>query len=146
MKKISNHGASKTAIFVLVIVFVITSIGCAMFGGKKVSGPELGPVSDLQAILNTFPPITMAGKLVKINFGGDNWQATTDGKLFLAGLFASEDEEGRTIISLTQTHIYSDKQNPVTKKDVGWVPTPGDAITFLEYRPGPPATLLPKSD
>jgi hypothetical protein len=126
------------SIFILVLVLAITFVvmGCA-------SGPKLGEPTELQQLLNELPEVPVAGKSVKFEFGGEGWISRVDGKEFLAGTFASEDTADGSILTLTQTHIYSDEQKPGIGGDVGWVKTPGPAIV-LEYKKGPPAGLTTK--
>jgi hypothetical protein len=61
----------------------------------------------------------------------------------MAGTYVSEDTETGSVLTLTQTHLYTDTVNPLTKKAVGWVSSSGPKI-LLEYKKGPPETLLPK--
>jgi len=121
----------KKVLFFLVVVTALTAVlvvSCAS------SDPQLGSPTPLQQILNTLPEITIAGKNVKLQFGGDTWIAKESGKNVLAGTFISEDTEGGSTITLKQTHVYS---------SVGWVKTPGPTIV-LEYKEGPPASFSTK--
>jgi hypothetical protein len=128
----------KSSLMFLVLALFITGIitGCA-------SAPELGEATELQQILNALPAVPVAGKNLKFEFRGDVWISKVDGKDFSLGAFKSEDNELGSIITLTQTHLYSDKQKPGVGGDVGWVGTPGPEIV-LEYIKGPPAKLSPK--
>jgi hypothetical protein len=121
---------------VLVLSFTNIMIGCA-------SAPKLDTPTQLQQVLNRLPEIPVAGKNVKFEFGGDVWISKVNGKEFLAGTFKSEENAGGSILTLTQTHIYSDQQKPGIGGDVGWVKTPGPEIV-LEYKKGPPETLTVK--
>jgi hypothetical protein len=126
--------------FMFVTVLVLSSIaimaGCA-------SGPKLGKANELQVVLNSLPAVPIAGKQVKFEFGGDTWITNVNGKGFLAGTITFEETAEGAVITLSQTHIYSDKQKPGVGGDVGWVKTPGPKIV-LEYKKGPPATLAVK--
>jgi hypothetical protein len=97
----------------------------------------------LQKILNEIPAIPVAGKNVKFEFGGDVWISRVDGKYFLAGTFVSEDNDSGSLLTLTQTHLYSDEQKPGIGGDVGWIDTPGPEIV-LDYKKGPPVALAVK--
>jgi hypothetical protein len=123
-----------SAFVLLLALFTISvMIGCA-------SGPKLGSPTPLQQALNALPEVTVAGKNLKFEFGGDAWIAKVDGKNFMAGTFTSEDTANGSILTLKQTHIYSTEQKPGIGGDVGWVKTPGPDIS-LAYTKGPPDTL-----
>ena len=127
----------KLNIYVLAAILVLAvsaiTIGCA-------SGPKLGTATPLQQALNKLPEITIAGKDLKFEFGGDTWIARVDGKDFSAGNYKSEDNEEGSTLTLKQTHLYSTEQKPGIGGDIGWVQTPGVDIV-LEYKIGPPETL-----
>jgi hypothetical protein len=125
-------------VFFAALVFAasLMATGCA-------SGPKLGTPTALQEVLNKIPAIPVLGKDVKFEFGGDTWISTVDGKDFLAGTFVSEDNDSGSILTLKQTHLYSDEQKPQIGGDVGWIKTPGPEIV-LEYTKGPPAALSVK--
>lgn len=144
MKRIEENLNTKIIVQILVIVFIISLIGCASGGGSKEAtvAPVLSAPNELQGKMNGLAAIPVAGKSTKFMFGGMFWNGNVDGKPFFGGTFETEEEDGKTLITLTQTHMYSTQQNPITKKDVGWVKTPGPAI-YLVYNPGPPETLLP---
>jgi hypothetical protein len=128
-------------------LFVLLALSLAgiMIGCGSVplpdAGPELGEATLLQKALNALPEITVAEKEVKFEFGGDVWIAKAEGKNFLAGTFTSVDNEEGSILTLTQTHIYSAEEKPVVGGEVGWVTTPGLPDIVLEYKKGPPETL-----
>jgi hypothetical protein len=126
------------SIFVMVLVSAITFVvfGCA-------SGPKLGKSTDLQQLLNKLPEVQVSGKNVKFEFGGDVWISKVDGKDFLAGTFTSEDTANGSVLTLKQTHAYSNEQRPGIGGDVGWVKTSAPLIV-LEYKKGPPETLSVK--
>jgi hypothetical protein len=123
-------------VLLLALLTISVMIGCA-------SGPKLGSPTLLQEGLNALPEVAVAGKNLKLEFGGDAWIAKVDGKNFIAGTFAFEDTADGGIFTLAQTHIYSTEQKPGVGGDVGWVKTPGPAIV-LEYKKGPPVTLAVK--
>jgi hypothetical protein len=133
--EVSNMKQKKCSVFLALLVLTITGFiaGCA-------SGPELGEETDLQRALNQLPAVPVAGKDLKFQFGGDAWISRVDGKEFLAGTFKSEDNDSGSVLTLTQTHLYSDQQKPGVGGDVGWVKTPGPAIV-LQYTEGPPPAL-----
>jgi hypothetical protein len=131
-----KHSKSLVLLGIFAVFVSTLLVGCA-------SGPKLGDPTALQQILNGLPEISVAGKNVKIEFGGDTWIAKESGKNVLAGSFTSEDTVEGSILTLKQTHVYSDEQKPGIGGDVGWVKTPGPNIT-LEYKKGPPATLTTK--
>lgn len=115
----------------LLAAFVVAS--CA-------SSPKLGTPTLIQQLLNELPAVSVAGKNLKFEFGGDVWIAKVDGKGFLAGTFQfAETADGGTL-TLKQTHMYSTEQKPGVGGEVGWVKTPGPDIV-LEYKKGPPETL-----
>jgi hypothetical protein len=121
---------------ILVVSLISVIVGCA-------SGPKLGPPTGLQQLLNQLPAVSVAGKELKFEFGGDAWTAKVDGKDFMAGTFKSADSDTGSILTLKQTHIYSTEQKPAVGGDIGWVKTPGPDIV-LEYKKGPPETLTAK--
>jgi hypothetical protein len=121
----------------LLVVFVALAI--TLFAAD----PKLGKPTALQISLNQLQTVSVAGKNVKFEFGGDTWIATVDGANFMAGTFVSEDSETGSVLTLTQTHVYSDKVNPLTKKPVGWVTMSGPKI-ILDYKKGPPESLTVK--
>ncbi|MDR2434927.1 MAG: hypothetical protein LBD47_10230 [Treponema sp.] len=121
---------------ILALSFISIVVGCA-------SAPTLGTPTALQQLLNAMPAVPVAGKDLKFEFGGDVWIAKVDGKNFMAGTFKSEDTDDGSILTLKQTHIYSEEQKPGIGGDVGWVKTPGPDIV-LEYKKGPPETLTIK--
>jgi hypothetical protein len=122
-------------IFMVVLVLSVISIGCS-----SVPTPS-GEKGKLEDILNALPAIDdpVSGKKVKFEFDRNVWYQKADGKNFLAGTFESEGD----ILTLTQTHIYSDEQKPGIGGDIGWIETSGPEIT-LEYKAGPPASLSVK--
>ncbi|MDR1466641.1 MAG: hypothetical protein LBI40_03385 [Treponema sp.] len=126
------------SICLVLLTMAITGlmVGCA-------SGPKLGQPNAIQRVLNELPAIPIAGKDLKIEFGGDTWIAKVDGKDYMAGTFTSEDNSDGSVLTLKQTHIYSTEQKPGIGGDVGWVKTPGPDIA-LEYKKGPPETLSVK--
>jgi hypothetical protein len=124
-----------SSVFLILLVLTITGFiaGCA-------SDPKLGAETPLQTALNQLPAVPVAGNDLKFQFGGDAWISRVDGKEFLAGTFQSEDNDSGSTLTLTQTHVYSDKQKPGVGGDVGWVKTPGPEIV-LQYTEGPPPAL-----
>jgi hypothetical protein len=118
---------------ILALSLISVMVGCA-------SGPKLGSPTVLQKLLNVMPEVTVAGKNLKFNFGGDTWIAKVDGKNFMAGTLKFEDNADGSVLTLKQTHLYSSEQKPGVGGDVGWVNTPGPDI-ILEYKKGPPETL-----
>jgi hypothetical protein len=122
-------------------VFLALTIIFVMIG--YAADPILGSPTLLQASLNELPEITVAGKKMKFEFGGDTWIAKVDGKNSLAGTFTSEDTSDGSIITLKQTHVYSTAKKPLVGGELGWVSTPGPNIV-LEYMKGPPETLAVK--
>jgi hypothetical protein len=126
------------SLFILMLVLTIASLmfSCA-------SGPKLGQPTVLQSLLNDLPEVSIAGKRVQFEFGGDIWISKVDGKEYLAGTFKSEDNTGGSTLTLKQTHIFSTNQKPGVGGEVGWVKTPGPDI-ILEYKKGPPASLTAK--
>ena len=107
------------------------------------SGPKLGRPTPLQTSLNALPAVSVAGKNLKFEFGGDAWIAKVDGKEFSGGTYVSEDTDEGSTLTLKQTHVYSTQKRPGIGGDVGWVSTPGPDIV-LEYIKGPPETLKAK--
>jgi hypothetical protein len=136
MKKNLNS----VCVLMLVVTITLLVFSCA---STKPKGPVLGEPNLLQGLLNEIPAIPLSGKNVKFEFGGDVWISTVDGKGFLAGTTEYQDTADGSTLTLKQTHVYSDKQNPVTKKELGWVKTPGPNIT-LEYKKGPPPSFTVK--
>jgi hypothetical protein len=120
--------------FALSAAFVVN--GCA-------SGPKLGSPTPLQQLLNALPEVTVAGKNLKFEFGGDTWIAQVDKKNFLAGTLIFEDTADGSTLTLKQTHVYSTEQKPGIGGDVGWTKTPGPDIV-LEYKKGPPVSFTVK--
>jgi hypothetical protein len=96
-----------------------------------------------QQVLSEFPAISVAGKNMQFGFTDDAWIAKVEGKDFLKGTYNSEDTQTGSVLTLVQTHVYSDAKKPVVGGDVGWVKTSGPQI-ILEYIAGPPASLLLK--
>lgn len=127
----------KISLLVLAAFAMVVTIGCA----TTASGPVLGTPTELQTALNQFAPITVAGKKVKFEFGGETWIATVNGKNFLAGTFTSVDTNDGSTITLKQTHAYSDKE--INGAEVGWVNTSGPDVVLV-YKKGPPAKLTVK--
>jgi hypothetical protein len=123
-------------IFCVVLALLITGVVFA-------ADPKLGNPTPLQLTLNQLPSVPVAGKDLKFEFGGDTWIAKIGGTEFLAGTFVSEDTADGSILTLKQTHIYSDKPKPIGRGVIGWVATPGPDIV-LEYKKGPPETLTVK--
>ena len=117
---------------------LVLSIAFAMFGCA--SGPELGSPTLLQQVLNQLPEVSVAGKNLKFEFGGDGWIARVNGKNFSAGTFKSEDTAAGSILTLKQTHMYSTEKKPGIGGDIGWVEAPGPDVV-LEYKKGPPEDL-----
>jgi hypothetical protein len=136
--EVSNMKQNK---FLLLVVFVTLATMLVVSCGS--ADPVLGDPTDLQKILNELPEVSLAGKQVKIQFGGEIWIARESGKNVLAGTFTSVDTEDGSDITLSQTHIYSSEQKPGIGGDIGWVKTPGPSIE-LEYKAGPPASLTTK--
>ncbi|MDR1956657.1 MAG: hypothetical protein LBQ30_07375 [Treponema sp.] len=122
--------------FCAVLALLITGVVFA-------ADPKLGQPTPLQLSLNQMSEITVAGKSVKFEFGGDTWIAKVGGTEFLAGTFVSEDTEDGSILTLKQTHIYFDRPKPIGRGVIGWVATPGPDIV-LEYKKGPPETFALK--
>ena len=121
-------------------VLIFASVSLVMIGCASSSGPQLGTPTLLQEVLNAMSPISVSGKNLKFEFGGDAWIARVDGKNFSAGTFKSEETATGSIITLQQTHIYSTTQNPGIGGDIGWIPTPTTDIV-LEYKKGPPESF-----
>ena len=126
--------------FISVVMFAFAIIGIM---ASCASGPKLGNPTALQSVLNQLPDVTIAGKSLKFDFGGDTWISKVDSKNYLAGTFTSIDNADGSIITLKQTHVYSSEQKPGIGGDIGWVKTPGPEIV-LEYKKGPPETLSVK--
>jgi len=84
-------------IAVLSIALVI--VGCA-------SEPKLGSPTTLQYTLNAMPEISIAGKSLKFEFGGNTWIAQVNGENYIAGTFKSEDTGDGSILTLKQTHAW----------------------------------------
>jgi hypothetical protein len=126
------------------VLFAVLAVSVlAIFGSCK-TAPAAKPLTPLQRVINELPAVPVAGKDLKFEFvDGETWVAKVSGKDFLKGSFTSEDTADGSILTLAQTHIYSDEQKPGVGGDVGWVKTPGPKIT-LEYKEGPPATLTAK--
>jgi hypothetical protein len=122
-----------TLFLVLLLAAAFVVFGCA-------SGPKLGPPNTLQQLLNSLDEISVAGKNLKFEFGGDVWIAKVDGKDFLAGTLQIKDTPEGSTLTLKQTHVYSTEKRPGIGGEVGWIKTPGPGIV-LEYKKGPPESL-----
>jgi hypothetical protein len=77
--------------------------------------------------------VSVVGKKVKFEFGGDTWISKADGKNFMAGTFKFEDNADGNTLTLKQTYVYSTEQKPGIGGDVGWVKASGQDIV-LEYK------------
>jgi hypothetical protein len=128
----------KKNFYSLFVLAFVAATAFVMFGCA--SDPKIGEPTALQVLLNALPEVSVAGKNVKFDFGGDVWISKVDGQNFLAGTFKSEDNADGSVLTLKQTHVYSAKQKPGVGGDVGWVKTPGPDIV-LEYKKGPPESL-----
>ena len=146
MKKCKQYFKYSNIIIIsLIISAIIASTGCATLSHKENKGPKLGAPTVFQKILNNMPPVQISGKSTKFQFGGDGWIARVEGRPISGGTFATEETAGKTIIKLTPTHTYSTQKNPATKKEIGWVKNSGGRVIILEYSPGPPASMVPRS-
>ena len=125
MKQVNSIKLALIVIMALTVASFVT--GCA-----TTPPPQLGEPTALQVTLNELAPVSVAGKNMKFQFGGDRWIATVDGKDFSAGTFVSEDNAKGSILTLTQTHLYNEK--------LGWSEIPAPAIV-LDYKKGPPKSL-----
>jgi hypothetical protein len=129
----------KAKIFSLIAAVVaILLIGCA-------SGPKFdeSKATDLQKAINAISgkyPIPIGGKDLVIKFADDTWKATVDGKDNMLGTCVFEKTNDGTNITLKPTHVWSDQENPINKKPVGWVATPAPEINLV-YQEGPPESL-----
>lgn len=100
--------------------------------------PQLGRPNTLQQMLNKLPAVPLAGKNLKIEFGGDTWIATANKKNFMAGKIETDDGVGNvTMITLKITHLVP----PVKIPGVSWIPVPGPEIV-LEYNEGESLKLV----
>jgi len=86
-------------VLVMVLVFGMTVVGCA-------SGPKLDSPTPFQYTLNNMPEISIDGKNLKFEFGGNAWIAKVDGKNYLAGTFKSEDTSEGSILTLKQKYAW----------------------------------------
>jgi hypothetical protein len=144
----------KFNVVVIAVLLAVIMTGCAVGNTNKGKSPELGPPSILEGIFQDLfnaAPLKIAGKNVNIRVGGGTWIGYVDGKAFNAGgleTYVMVDANWEPIldadgskdlrVALTQTHLYSTQQNPVTKKDIGWIKTPAPAL-FLRYTKEPPS-------
>jgi hypothetical protein len=130
---------AKTFSLIAAVVVAILLVGCA-------SGPKLfdeKKATDRQKLINAISdqyPIPVGGKELVIKFADDVWKATVDGKDNMLGTCVFEETNEGTNIALTPTHVWSDQENPVTKKPVGWVSAPAPGINLV-YTEGPPVSL-----
>ena len=143
MRSHGHQNKTKTIIIMILIILVIAPTGCTLLGYMD-TGPKLGSVTALQRLLNDLPPIQYSGRTTKFRFGGKGWIGSVDGKPIFGGSLTTEESAGRTVLKLTPTHAYLTQQNPLTEKELGWVKTPEVAAIYLEFNPGPPATLTPR--
>jgi hypothetical protein len=129
------------ALPLLAIVVVGFFAGCAT---KEV---VFGAPTEIQRVLNDLLsqfPVKIAGKELKVELRGDYWLAYVDGKENMAGTFDAVDNADGSTFTLKQTHTYSDKENPITKKPVGWVKASTGLKIALDYKKGPPASISVK--
>ena len=126
-----------------IIAFSIFALSVGLFIVGCASAPKLGKVTPMQQTLNDLPAVTVAGKKLKFQFGGDVWFSKVDGKDFSAGSFKSEDAATSSTLTLKQTHMYSTEKKPGIGGELGWVPAAGPDIVLL-YKAGPPASLTVK--
>jgi hypothetical protein len=100
------------------------------------AAPQLGEPTVLQKTLNLLPEIPVGLNTLKFEFGGDMWIAKNFGRNFMGGTLSIQDTDKGAILTLKQTHIYSQKYN----QGIGWIRTPEREIV-LEYKPKPPAPI-----
>jgi hypothetical protein len=112
-------------------------IGC----GSAPSGMAYTPVRsgsptklDEISLATVDDPAT--GKKLIFVFLGETWIQQVDGKQLLAGKLKLNGDTA----TLTQTHVYSEQQNPVTKKPLGWQAAGGQEIV-LNYIESPPTSV-----
>ena len=84
------------------ILFIFTTFGTMLYG------QGLEPATPIQNILNAARSITINGKNLKFEFGGNRWIAKDNGINYLAGVIESDidnnDDSG--VLTLRQTHIW----------------------------------------
>lgn len=78
--------------------------GAQTTGGAQTPGSVLP--AQLQTILNSMPPITIAGNSLKFQFNGDKWTALLNGDNFSTGTIGTENTATGSILTLKQTHIW----------------------------------------
>jgi hypothetical protein len=131
----------------IVLVGFLVVLGMTLMGCATAPVYNEGNATPLQRELNEISdryPIPIAGKDAVIKFAGDAWKGTVGGKDAVQGTGKFETTAAGTTITIVLTHIWSDKENPVTKKPVGWVKSPTKVQIVLEYKEGPPASLTVK--
>jgi len=127
------------------------------------AGQQPGVPKSLQTILNALPAIPIAGNNLKFRFSGEKWTATVNGENFSAGTVEVENNNGGSILTLKQTHIWPGAVGKTAGRvakiipggaavggaldaagqvagAVGAVEATGPEI-ILEYKAGPPAKL-----
>ena len=129
-------------------VFLIAVVGIIAINVSNASAqPTFGAPTDYQQKVNeavASVPINIAGRQVTLSLEGDFWRGKLNGNDILAGECTVEETEDGSIITLQQQWAYVDSGRRVLGVAVAsWVRTPGPQIV-LEYKEGPPVTLLPK--
>jgi len=127
------------------------------------AGQQPGIPRSLQTILNALPAIPIAGNNLKFRFNGEKWTATVNWENFSAGTVEVEDNNGGSMLTLKQTHIWPGAVGKTAGRiakiipggaavggaldaagqvagAVGAVEASGPEIV-LEYKAGPPAKL-----
>jgi len=89
-------------------------------GGAPV--PQPGPITPLQAILNTMPAIRIAGNSLKFDFTGDTWTAKVNGENFSTGAVQIEMTGSGAILTLKQTHIWPGAVGKTAGRIAGKIP------------------------
>jgi hypothetical protein len=127
--------------------------------GQQPNSPSL-----IQNVLNAMPAIPIAGNTLKFEFAGDTWTAKINGENFSAGNIGFEVTADGFILILKQTHIWPGAVGKTAGRVASRIPG-GSAVggaldtagrvagavgaieasgpeIVLEYKAGPPATLL----
>ena len=153
---------------ILILAFFVISISTVFSQARPASdaasGPTLGEPTVIQQILNIMPAVTIAGKSLKFDFGGDVWIAKVNGQNFLAGDCLIEEIDNGYTISLKINNVWSGAVEEVIDllQKIGlplgpaagplrttarlaaliakWLPFNGSTIV-LEYNEGPPPLL-----
>jgi hypothetical protein len=96
----------------------------------------------LQAILNSFPAIPIAGNNLKFLFARERWTATVNGENYLAGNIEVEETDGGLLLKLGQTHIWPGAVGKSVGRVARLVPGGGAAGNVLNTASGFAGSLV----